>query len=166
MEIWNVFIIFEGFYLSHKCSLDLITEYWIIRHFVILLLWKQKTGDITYSLIFFKKIEPNHKTTHPLFHSSPIKCGILLHSVYSRVLFCLLYYMFLTLAYGVITLVVPAPAKSSIMSPAQFRTQCVLNWKCIVKSAHIAKIANIKSFSEFSRKPFWQLLQKILWLPF
>ncbi len=48
------------------------------------------------------------------------------------------------------------------MSPTQFRTQCVLNWKCIVKPTHISKVTNIKSFTKLRSQFIRKKLQKLL----
>ena len=48
------------------------------------------------------------------------------------------------------------------MGPAQFGTQCVLNWKCEIESAHIAQIAYIEPFSKLHRQPFRNVFQHLL----
>ena len=47
--------------------------------------------------------------------------------------------------------------QDTIMWPAQFRTQCVSNWKSAIKLPHLTKIRFIKTFSELCG----QLLRKI-----
>ena len=43
--------------------------------------------------------------------------------------------------------------QGAVMGPAQFGTQCVLNWEREVESPHIAQIADIEPSSKFLRKP-------------
>jgi len=48
------------------------------------------------------------------------------------------------------------------MSPTQFVTQCVTNWKCEVKGAHIFQVGDSKTLAEFRRQPFRQVVQNFL----
>src|SRR5437868_11095718 len=48
------------------------------------------------------------------------------------------------------------------MSPAQFVTQCVTLWECLIEEAHVAKIGCVKSLSKLRRQPIGQRWQQPL----
>ena len=52
--------------------------------------------------------------------------------------------------------------QEAVMGPAQFVTQCVTYWKCLIKKPHISQIACIKPFAEFRSQPSGQLFQDLL----
>jgi hypothetical protein len=39
-------------------------------------------------------------------------------------------------------------AEGSIVSPTQFMTQCVTNWKSLIKEPHVTEVGGIEAFSE------------------
>ena len=46
------------------------------------------------------------------------------------------------------------------MGPAQFVTQCVTLWKCLIKKPHITQIRGIEAFTKLRRKCFRQNWQQ------
>jgi len=52
--------------------------------------------------------------------------------------------------------------KLAIVCPAQFGTHCVPNWEAQIKCTHIAKISNVKTFTELLRQSVGKLLQLLL----
>ena len=48
------------------------------------------------------------------------------------------------------------------MSPTQFVTQRVTNWKCLIKQAHIAKVGRVEALAELYRQLFGQGRQQVL----
>lgn len=48
------------------------------------------------------------------------------------------------------------PQKGAVMGPTQFVTQCVTDWKCLIKQTHVAQIGGIGTPPEFRRQRFGQ----------
>ena len=48
------------------------------------------------------------------------------------------------------------------MGPAQFGTQCVLNWKREIKLPHVTEIADIEALSKLGGQPFRDVFQHLL----
>jgi hypothetical protein len=54
------------------------------------------------------------------------------------------------------------PQQGAVVGPAQFTTQCVVNWKSHIKAANMAQVAHVKSFAEFGCQRLCQFGQQSL----